>query len=80
VQIADTTGSICEDTIGARRVRIQYHFGRQAFGEGHYLLAFWDLRPDREFELITFSRSPGGRDTLFAIARSVRFTPSDNRE
>lgn len=71
-QTADTSRSICEDTVGGRRVRVQYHYGKEAFGEGHYLLAFWDLEPDRALELVAFSRSPGGRDTLFAIARSVR--------
>lgn len=76
-QGAGMAGSICEDTIAGRRVRIQYHFGRQAFGEGHYLLAFWDLGPEQELELVVFSRSPGGRDTVFAIAHSVQFADRD---
>jgi hypothetical protein len=74
-QAVDT--SICEETIAGRRARIQYHYGRETFGEGHYLLAFWELEPDRELELIAFSRSPGARDTLFAVARSVEFARRD---
>ena len=78
-QAADTSGAICEDTIGGHRVRIQYHYGREPFGEGHYLLAFWSLAADQELELIAFSRSPSGRDTLFAVARSVRFADRQRR-
>jgi hypothetical protein len=68
-----STGGLCVDTIEGRLGRFQYHYGKEAFGEGHYLLAFFHLGVNQELELIGFSRSPGGRDTRFAIARSVRF-------
>ena len=69
----DTLGLLCQDTIAGRRVVIQYHAGREAYGPGHYLLAFWQLRQDEELDLVGFSRSLGGRDTILAIIRSVRF-------
>lgn len=64
---------LCEETIDGRGAHIEYSYGNRAFGRGHYLLAFWRLSENSELDLVAFSQSSEGRDTLWAVVRSVRF-------
>lgn len=62
----------CVDTVAGRPVAMYYSTGHSPFGPGHGLQAFWQLGGDRELELIVSWQTTTARDTLFAIARSVR--------
>lgn len=66
------TRGYCMDTIAQRPVAIYHSIEHSPFGPGDGLQAFWQLGKDRELELILSWQTKTARDTLFAIARSVR--------
>lgn len=63
----------CADTVVGHPVVMYYASGHSVSGPGHGLQAFWQVGPQRELELIISWQTGTARDTLFAIARSVRF-------
>lgn len=65
--------SLCVDSTEAGIAWVHPYYGETHFGRGQYLTAYWWLPDGRELSLIAFSRDSSARDTLFAIARSLRF-------
>ncbi len=75
---ADSTRSpywICTDSTEAGVAWVHSFYGNTHFGRGLYLDIFWWLGDGRELSLIGYSRDSSARDTLLAIARSIKLQP-----